>query len=59
MDTKEKYLSPKQASELIGVHADTLRKWALAGRVPSVRLKGSNYRRYKLSDIMKMVIDGR
>lgn len=37
MTTNSKYLSPKQAADLIGCHYDTIDKWLRSGEIPAAR----------------------
>jgi putative resolvase len=46
-------VSPKRAAKLLGVHPVTLRKWALAGKVPFTRLE-SGHRRYRMDDLLEL-----
>jgi excisionase family DNA binding protein len=48
-DAKE-WLSLTQASELLGVHPTTLRRWADAGDVPCFRTPGG-HRRFRMADL--------
>lgn len=43
-------LSPRDAAELIGCHEDTLKRWALAGKVKAFRTPGGWWR-FRRSDI--------
>jgi predicted site-specific integrase-resolvase len=43
-------VTPKVAASMLGVHHVTLRRWSLAGKIPSERLP-SGHRRYRISDI--------
>ncbi len=45
--TTAKLLSISQAADLLGVHPNTLRKWADDGFVPHVKFPGSGYRRFE------------
>ncbi len=46
-----KLLTISQAAELLGIHPNTLRKWADEGLVPHTKFPGSRYRRFKREDI--------
>ena len=48
---QDKLLSIGQVAKLLGVSIDTLRRWDLAGRLPSVRSGPSGHRFYRQSDI--------
>jgi len=57
MPDKEKskeYLRVTEASELLGVHANTLRNWDKQGLLTPIRVGPRKERRYKLEDIMKL-----
>ena len=43
-------ITPGKACEMLGVHPNTLRRWADTGKLPHIRLPGGE-RRYLLSDI--------
>lgn len=49
-DSKNRRLSIGEASQRLGVHPDTLRRWETAGRISSTRTLG-NQRRYEEIDI--------
>lgn len=42
------------AAELVGVHPDTLRRWAAAGRVPVLRTP-TNQRRFLVRDLRALI----
>lgn len=46
----EKLLTISQAAAILGIHADTLRRWSDRGVVPTVRLP-SGYRRFRPGEI--------
>ena len=48
--SKRRRLSIGEASQRLGVHPDTLRRWETAGRIKSIRTLG-NQRRYEETDI--------
>lgn len=50
----DKLITPKKASELLGVTIDCLRKWERAGKLRCVKTLGG-HRRYKLEDIKKLL----
>lgn len=52
-DDQENLLSLQEASEMLGVTASTLRRWADAGRVPMKRTLGG-HRRFAREDIRKL-----
>lgn len=45
-----------EASEILGVHIDTLREWDKKGLLKSVRTSG-NHRRYKIGDVRDLLIE--
>ncbi|MFQ5859341.1 MAG: helix-turn-helix domain-containing protein [Anaerolineae bacterium] len=55
------WLSLKEASELIGVHPSTLRRWADAGTIPSTRTPGGHrrFRRVALERFMRSTEQGK
>lgn len=48
------WITPSQAAKKLGVTKDTLRRWAVAGRLAHLKL-ASGHRRYRASDIDKEV----
>jgi excisionase family DNA binding protein len=55
--TKEIYFSIKEAAEILGVSALTLRNWDKSGKFPANRHPMNNYRVYKLSSLEKIIED--
>ena len=49
------YLSIKQAAEILGVSALTLRNWDKNGKFPATRHPINNYRVYKIDDLKKFM----
>ncbi len=49
-----KWLSLQEASEILGVHPSTLRQWAEAGKIPTVRTPGK-HRRFAESDVRALL----
>ena len=45
-------LTPKQASELLGVSVRTLHRWELDGKITSTRTQGG-HRRYDITELLK------
>jgi len=52
--THKKWLSPREASELLGVHPTTLRVWTNQGKLPAYRTAGG-HRRFDEADIMRFI----
>lgn len=45
-------LSPAQAAAMLGVHPETLRRWAVKGRIPCYRPGGpGTFPRYRRADL--------
>lgn len=55
MEKKQKLLKLSEASELLNVHPNTLRKWDKKGILVAVRFGQRKDRRYRKEDIMKLV----
>lgn len=51
----EKYINVGQAAKLIGVSAETLRRWDKSGKFESVRHPINNYRVYPESNVLSLV----
>jgi len=51
INKQKKYLKIKEAAELLGVSALTLRNWDNAGKLKAIRHPINNYRVYKPEDI--------
>jgi excisionase family DNA binding protein len=54
LPTGVKWLSLQQASKMLGVHPSTLRQWADAGKIPTVRTPGG-HRRFAESDVRALL----
>lgn len=52
-------LKLKEASELLKVHPNTLRKWDEKGVLKAVRFGPRQDRRYKKEDVMKLMSNGK
>lgn len=52
--SSDELLSPGVAADLIGVHTDTLKRWAEAGRIEAFRTP-TGHRRYRRSDLEKIL----
>lgn len=50
-----KFLTIKQAAQMLGVTALTLRNWDKNGKLPTSRHPMSNYRIYKTEDIENLI----
>ena len=50
METHPYTVSPTEAAAYIGVHPETLRRWARSGRVRSMTTPGG-WRRFSLTDL--------
>lgn len=45
MEAHEPYeLSPEDVGRMVGVHPDTVKRWAKAGKIPGVKLPGGWWR---------------
>jgi excisionase family DNA binding protein len=49
----KRYYTPRQAAELLGVTAETLNRWADAGKVEVYRTPGG-HRRYPGSELVRL-----
>ncbi|MER7207670.1 BldC family transcriptional regulator [Streptosporangium sp. NPDC000239] len=56
-DTTERLLTPGEVARIFGVDPKTVNRWALTGRIPSVRTP-SRQRRYRESDIRTLLNGG-
>lgn len=52
-----KFMTIKEAAELLGVTPLTLRNWDKSGKLPTTRHPMSNYRIYKTDDLEKLMKD--
>jgi excisionase family DNA binding protein len=50
----KRYLTIKQASEILKIHPDTLRRWDRTDKIKTRRHKGNAYRVYTAGDIRKL-----
>ena len=46
-----RYLGVRAAANELGVHENTIRRWESRGLIRSVRLPGSNFRRFTAEDV--------
>lgn len=49
------YVKTAEASEILGVAQNTLRKWAEQGKIPMHRNPANGYRLFKRSDLEKFL----
>lgn len=54
----QKLLKISEASELLNVHPNTLRKWDRKGILKAVRFGVRRDRRYEINDINKIIKNG-
>jgi len=54
---QDELISIGRASAILGVHADTVRRWERAGAIAAVRTPG-NQRRFRLSDVEALLTRG-
>lgn len=57
-EDKHDLLTPKEASEMLGVHPTTLRLWARQGKLPAYRTPGG-HRRFDRQDILRLLEEGK
>jgi MerR family transcriptional regulator, copper efflux regulator len=57
MNEREIYFSIKEAAEILGVSALTLRNWDKSGKFKANRHPMNNYRVYKLSALRRVIDD--
>lgn len=55
MSSINKYITIKEASEILGMSKITLRNWDKSGKLKAHRHPFNNYRVYKLEDIDKVL----
>ncbi len=55
MIATDEYLLVKQAAELLGVSANTVRAWASTGKLQEYRHPVNNYRLFKKSEIEELL----
>ncbi|MER7213069.1 BldC family transcriptional regulator [Streptosporangium sp. NPDC000239] len=53
-DTTERLLTPGEVARIFGVDPKTVNRWALTGKIPSVRTP-SRQRRYRETDIKALL----
>lgn len=52
---KGEIITLAEASEILGLHPNTLRKWDNSGYLKAIRLGTRKDRRYRKSDILKVL----
>lgn len=55
MQEQPKLLTIREAAEMLGVHPETLRRWDNEGKLKAVRFGKRGHRKYKATDILKLV----
>ena len=55
MNDNTKLIKIREAAEMLGINPETLRRWDNEGRLNAVRIGKRKDRRYKLSDIQKIM----
>ncbi|MFD0891172.1 BldC family transcriptional regulator [Streptosporangium algeriense] len=53
-ETTERLLTPGEVAQIFGVGPKTVNRWALTGRIPSVRTP-SGQRRYRETDVITLL----
>ncbi|MFF4416546.1 BldC family transcriptional regulator [Streptosporangium sp. NPDC001559] len=56
-DTTDRLLTPGEVARIFGVDPKTVNRWALTGRMPSVRTP-SGHRRYRETDVTTFLNGG-
>lgn len=54
LDAAPREVNVAQAARIAGVHPNTIRNWAHAGKVPYTRLPESGYLRFNAADIERL-----
>lgn len=55
MTKLSEYLQTKEAAEYLGIHHNTIRKWAARGEIKMHRNPANGYRLFKRSDLDKFL----
>ena len=55
MTKLSEYLQTKEAAEYLGIHHNTIRKWAARGEIEMHRNPANGYRLFKRSDLDKFL----
>lgn len=58
MDNEERLLTLEEAANMLGLNKVTLRRWSNLGKINVVRIGKRQHRRFKLSDIQRIVEEG-
>ena len=53
-DMTNQLITIKEASEILGVNPETLRRWDNAGKLKAKRHPMNNYRMYQVKDVEKL-----
>jgi excisionase family DNA binding protein len=62
MNSKKEFITIKEASEMLGVSKDTLRRWDKAGKLKTKRHPMNNFRIYDPAEVealRKAILEGR
>lgn len=54
MEATEEFVLVKQAAEMLGVSANTVRTWAATGKLQEYRHPVNNYRLFKRSEVEQL-----
>lgn len=57
MTKLSEYLHTAEAAEYLGVHHNTIRKWASRGEIPMHRNPANGYRLFKRSDLDRFLVE--
>ena len=49
----DKLISLKEATRILGVHKETLRRWDNNGKLKAIRIGNRKDRKYRASDVIK------
>ena len=62
MNSKKEFITIKEASEMLGVSKDTLRRWDKAGKIKTKRHPMNNFRIYDPAEVdalRKAILEGK
>lgn len=51
----DELLTPQRAAARLGITADTIRRWANDGVLPSVRTRPGGHRRFRSADVDQLI----